>query len=65
MLYGLIAYGHIPDKVDQFSYIDDVIDDTVLALDNGQIKLSNKSVVYDPQRHNVFDLSREEPHWAL
>lgn len=65
MLYGLIAFGHIPDKVDQFGYIDEVIEDTVLALDNGQIRLSNKSLVYDPQKHNAFELSQAEPYWAL
>jgi hypothetical protein len=48
MLYGLIAFGHIPDKVDQFGYIDEVIEDTILALDNGQIKVSNRQVIYDP-----------------
>jgi hypothetical protein len=35
LLYGLIAFGHIPHAIDQFDYIEEVFNDTILTLENG------------------------------
>jgi hypothetical protein len=64
LLFGLIAFGEIPDREDQADEISKYLEDSELILDGAKLKAQNIRSVYCVTTHNVLHEMQMEPYWA-